>query len=218
MYLDDNELSGEIPPELAELSELYRLHLAGNELVGCIPQGLQDVPNNDLHELNLPTCVCVEGGAVADESNRGLVSDCNTLLASRDTLTGTATLNWSADIPITDWDGITIGGMPGRVTELFLASRQFTGSIPPELGRLSSLVSLNLSDNELAGEIPSEFVGLSGLESLDLSNNELAGEIPSELGNLSNLRLLDLRKNQLSGTMPPDLGQSRQSTRVEPCR
>ena len=88
LYLNNNELTGEIPPELAELPNLRRLRLAGNELTGCIPLGLQDVPDNDLPELNLPTCVCVEGGAVTDASNKGLVSDCNILLAVRDTLDG----------------------------------------------------------------------------------------------------------------------------------
>ena len=41
--------------------------------------------------------------------NPGLVSDCNTLLAARDTLAGSATLNWSADLAIEDWDGVTAG-------------------------------------------------------------------------------------------------------------
>ena len=53
-------------------------------------------------------------------SNPGLVSDCEALLASRDTLAGTATLNWSADTPIADWDGITLEGTPQRVTKLSL--------------------------------------------------------------------------------------------------
>ena len=46
---------------------------------------------------------CATGGAVADaDNNPGLVSDCEALLASRDTLAGSATLNWSADTPIAD--------------------------------------------------------------------------------------------------------------------
>ena len=39
---------------------------------------------------------CAAGGSVADPANNpGLVSDCDALLAARDTLAGTATLNWS---------------------------------------------------------------------------------------------------------------------------
>ena len=47
------------------------------------------------------TAACVAGGAVSDAvNNPGLVSDCDTLLAARDTLAGSATLNWSASTPI----------------------------------------------------------------------------------------------------------------------
>ena len=60
---------------------------------------------------------CSSGIAVTDpDDNPGLVSDCEALLAARDILAGSAGLNWSADIPIEEWDGITIGGSFGRVT------------------------------------------------------------------------------------------------------
>ena len=63
---------------------------------------------------------------MADESNTGLVSDCEALLAARDALAGTATLNWSSDTPITGWDGIrgrggkypALEGTPTRVARL----------------------------------------------------------------------------------------------------
>ena len=61
---------------------------------------------------------CPAGTAVPDpDNNPGLVSDCEALLAGRDTLAGDATLNWSVDVPIADWDGVTVSGSPERVTE-----------------------------------------------------------------------------------------------------
>ena len=49
---------------------------------------------------------CSTGAAVSDpDDNPGLVSDCEALLASRDTLAGTATLDWSAERPIAEWEG-----------------------------------------------------------------------------------------------------------------
>jgi hypothetical protein len=42
-------------------------------------------------------------------------SDCGMLLAARDTLAGTASLNWSADTPIADWTGVALGEASGRV-------------------------------------------------------------------------------------------------------
>ena len=93
---------------------------------------------------------------MADAANNpGLVSDCEALLAARDTLAGSATLNWSADTPITEWEGVAVGGVPQRVTGLRLNNRPLSGTIPPELGSLSNLNSLELSWNQLSGEIPS---------------------------------------------------------------
>ena len=42
LSLSDNRLSGEIPPELSTLSNLESLVLSDNELRGCVPSSLQD--------------------------------------------------------------------------------------------------------------------------------------------------------------------------------
>ena len=231
--LSDNRLTGSIAAELLDLANLQELYLSGNLLTGCVPDGLRDVPNNDFVKLGLPFCSehpCVSGGAVVDATNTGLVSDCGMLLAARDTLAGTAALNWSADTPITEWNGVVLGGTSGRVTEILLGAlglngripkelgslanltelsldnNQLTGEIPPELGRLSNLRYLRLWSNQLTGEIPPELGGLSNLTGLSLDNNQLTGEIPPELGGLSNLTGLWLHNNQLTGEIPPELG------------
>ena len=54
--LDENLLTGEIPAELGNLANLRTLLLAGNQLTGCIPDGLQAVPDSDLPELDVPLC------------------------------------------------------------------------------------------------------------------------------------------------------------------
>ena len=47
MDLSDNDLSGEIPAELGNLSNLRYLNLAGNQLSGCAPSSLEDQLNPD---------------------------------------------------------------------------------------------------------------------------------------------------------------------------
>ncbi len=149
--------------------------------------------------------VCFTGGAVAVVTNTGLVSDCEALLASRDTLAGTAALNWSSYTPIAQWHGITIGGTPARVAGLNIRGEGLGGSVPAELGRLSGLTYLNLRDNGLAGPIPSTLGNLTNLLYLGLNNNRLSGPIP-DLRDLTNLEDLYLSNNNLSGGLPDWLG------------
>ena len=111
---------------------------------------------------------------------------------------------WLTNAPIGQWHGTTTDAS-GRVTRLDLADNQLTGSIPDELGSLSSLEVLDLNDNQLTGEIPPELGSLSNLTHLYLHDNQLSGEIPAGLGNLSSLEWLWLQRNQLSG-VPPELG------------
>ena len=151
---------------------------------------------------------CANGTAVPDPSNNpGLVSDCEALLSARDTLAGTASLNWSATTPIDQWEGVTVSGIPPRVTRLYLHQRQLTGRIAFELSSLSKLEILFLSANELEGKIPGELGRLVNLRSLSLYSNRLTGTIPTELARLPDLRELELQNNQLSGKIPADIGK-----------
>ena len=137
--------------------------------------------------------ICANGAAVANPgANGGLVHDCESLLAAKDALRGTATLNWSVDTAITEWEGVTVEGTPSRVTRLLLPTMSLSGSIPAELGSLSELTHLNLSGNSLTGEIPAELGSLFNLESLFLSGNQLSGCVPAVLEEQLNLDNSDL--------------------------
>ena len=150
---------------------------------------------------------CSDGTAVPDpESNPGLVGDCEQLMAAKETLRGSATLNWDGNLAITSWQGVTLSGSPQRVTTLDLSSLGLTGSIPTELGSLSNLSRLYLSGNQLTGSIPTELSSLSNLTVLWLYSNQLTGTIPKDLGSLSNLTELYLDSNQLTGNIPAELG------------
>jgi len=93
------------------------------------------------------------------------------------------------------------------LTSIHFGSKGLSGSIPPELGRLTGLTELNLYSNSLTGSIPPELGRLTGLTVLHLCYNKLTGSIPPELGQLTGLTVLWLNDNSLTGSIPPELGQ-----------
>ena len=155
-----------------------------------------------------PLQACDGGTAVPDpENNSGLVADCKVLLALRDELAGTSSLNWDTQLAMTSWESIRVSGSPSRITELDLSGYGLTGKIPVELDQLSELTLLSLGHNQLTGTIPSDLRQLTQLQELHLCCNRLTGAIPPELGQVVQLRVLVLKDNRLSGKIPYELGQ-----------
>ena len=176
--------------------------------------------------------VCRDGTVIPDPGdNPGLVADCLILYGAKDTLAGTASLDWNGNTPLADWPGVNVdarrvlgleledmgldgvvptslGGI-GRLRRLDLSGNDLTGTIPTEMGNLSLLKYLDLRDNSLDGTIPTVLGSLRYLERLHLDGNQLNGTIPTELGNLTRLDRLDLGDNMLTGTIPAELGNLR---------
>ena len=180
LNLSENELSGEIPPELGSLSNLQHLFLFRNELSGEIPPELGSLSNLQglyLTDNELSGEIPPEMGSLANL--RLLAIDGNQL---------------SGEIPP------ELGSL-ANLKNLYLSDNELSGEIPPELGTLANLETLFLSGNQLSGEIPPELGNLSELVALHLQENQLSGEIPPELGNLD-LTWLFLSGNQLSGCNP----------------
>ena len=204
--LNSNQLTGEIPAELGSLPSLQSLWLQGNQLTGEIPAELGNLTN--LTELYLDTNQLT--GAIpaelGDLSNlRGLYLSSNQLTGEIPAELGNLTnLRWL----YLNNNQLT-GAIPaelGNLTHLYLNNNQLTGEISAELGNLTNLELLSLRTNQLTGAIPAELGNLTNLTHLYLSGNQLTGEIPAELGNLANLQTLHLYSNQLTGAIPAELG------------
>ena len=67
---------------------------------------------------------CGAMSGLSGRDNAGLRGDCTALLTIEDVLRGTATLNWDTGTAIANWEGITTGGSPSRVTKLELHHAQ----------------------------------------------------------------------------------------------
>lgn len=180
-----NQLSGSIPPEFSNLSNLSSLSLYSNQLTGNIPTALGNLSNLISLRLGFNQ---LTGNIPAQF---GALSSLATLDICNNQLTGS--------IPP------ELGNL-SNLHSLYLYNNQLTGTIPPELGNLSSLYTLSIYNNQVSGSIPPELGNLSNLDTLRIHHIQLTGTIPPELGNLSNIKSFYLNNNQLTGTIPPELG------------
>ena len=114
--------------------------------------------------------------------------------------------NWTTDLPLDSWHGVTVDEDNGRVTGLHLADNGLVGPLPSAVANLGRLEELDLRRNALTGPLPAALGRLTRLELLNLESNDLSGPIPDALQRLSNLRRLRLSWNDLSGPVPAWLG------------
>ena len=184
LWLNSNQLSGVIPPELGSLSSLVDLSLSTNQLSGSIPPELGSL--SSLEDLNLWSNQL--SGVIPPELGS---------LSSLESL-GLSTNQLSGSIPP------ELGSL-SSLMYLNLWSNQLSGVIPPELGNMSSLEEVWLYSNQLSGNIPPELGNLTNVLYLSLESNQLSGVIPPELGNMSSLEELYLSSNLLSGSIPAEL-------------
>jgi len=189
LVLDDNNLTGTLPPELGDLTQLRRLVLDDNELTGPIPPELGKLSRLTMLDLSWNRL----SGAIPAE------------LAALPLLDSLQLWNNELSGPIP----VELGSMPS-LRRLSLAWNQLSGAVPRELGRLTTLADMTLSRNELTGTIPPELADLPAIKSLSVSRNNLTGTIPPELGELATLEGLYLYDNELTGEIPLSLGNLRQ--------
>ena len=185
LNLTNSGLTGSIPPEIGNLTNLINLMLYNNQLTGSIPSEIGNLTNLITLRLGINQLT----GEIPPEI--GNLTNLTYLSLLDNQLTGS--------IPP------EIGNLT-NLTYLSLGYNQFTGEIPSEMWNLTNLTLLYLRNNQLTGEIPSEIGNLTNLITLRLGINQLTGEIPPEIGNLTNLTYLSLYDNQLTGSIPPEIG------------
>lgn len=209
--LSNNQLSGEIPHELINISSLQTLDLSDNQLTKVI-FGVGHKHTGSMSSLDI--------------SNNQLVGKIPSLIKN---MSGLERLSMS--------NNHFEGSIPLELAELKnlilldLSQNNLTGEIPPFL--CSSVRSIHLINNHLSGLSKRTFRGGSSLELLELSHNELShsiqdmvedlsfidlkillvegnhfnGDIPSQLCKLKGLTILDLSHNNLTGVIPKCLGR-----------
>ena len=184
--LPDNGLTGSLPADIGNLSELTDLALYKNDVGGRIPNSMSRLPR--LRSLD-----------IGDNRFDGPVP----------VWLG----NLSAMTNLSLWGNGFTGSIPSNINNLRnleildIRDNRISGSVPVWLDDLTRLRYLVLSDNELTGPIPSQLGHLTNLTHLRLGDNRLSGEIPVSLANLTNLERLTLygEQHQLTGCIPAGL-------------
>ncbi len=185
LRLDRNALSGVLPSELGDLTNLQFLYLPINQLSGTLPVSLGNLTN--LRELFL-----------FENDFSG------TLPVSLGNLTNLETL-WLRDNQLSGVLPSELGDLT-NLQYLVLGGNDFSGALPSWLGNLTNLIQLQLGGNDFSGTLPSSLGNLTHLQVLWLDNNQFSGTLPASLGNLTNLQELWLDNNQFSGLLPSSLG------------
>ncbi len=113
--------------------------------------------------------------------------------------------NWLTGF-VETWYGVILVEKRGtkRVSELYLADNNLSGTLPDEIGDLTGLVTLDVQGNQIGGTIPETIGSLTGFSSLNLCSNQFTGNLPDELFQLSQLHELSCCYNNLTGN-PPNL-------------
>ena len=160
--LSNRGLTGEIPPEIGNLTNLTYLNLQWNDLTGSIPIEIGSLTNLAWLSLYFSGVTGLIPAAIGNLAN----------LTHLDL----------------QWNGLT-GSIPPEIGNLAnlihlgLGTNELTGSIPPELGNLTNLTSLHLNSNNLTGAIPESICGLdlnwSSSSDFNISNNQLCPPYPS---------------------------------------
>ena len=180
--LHSNGLTGSIPPEIGNLTNLTTLWLWENQLTGSIPPEIGNLTNLEmlfLYNNQLTGEIPSEIGNLTNLTSLNLYSN---------QVTG--------EIPP------EIGNLTS-LTYLYLGGNQLIGGIPSEIGNLTNLTYLYLYNNQLTGSIPPEIGNLTNLTHLGLYGNQLTGEIPESICNLvENNCYIDISNNQLCPPYP----------------
>jgi len=235
LNLDQNDLTGELPPEIGVLDEMDQFYLRGNNLVGPIPP--------EIGQMQSLVRVRIDGNqlsGVPPWEELVTIPNLTEFLARENQLTG--------NIPP------VVGQFPS-LRQFDNRLNPFTGPIPNEFGDIETLVvfevgpshfsgpmpdfgtmenlevftvrmstlidpgpfpeflrglnetirAISLKGSNRTGPIPAWLSELSQLETLIIGWDDLEGEIPDLTFN-ENLRRLTIRPSNISGPLPDWLG------------
>ena len=179
LSLAENNLTGQVPVELGKLTQLLDISLSGNKLTGSVPLSFVGLDNLESFGCQFSLGVCVP----ATDEFRAWVREVD--------VRGNFT-SGGVDIPFCDEiDAQALGavyeatnGSDWTQADGWLEDEnlgRWHGVQTDSIGRVSGL---DLTGNGLAGSLPDAVGLLVGMRELRIGNNELTGRLPLSLASV----------------------------------
>ncbi|KAK4748425.1 hypothetical protein SAY87_015011 [Trapa incisa] len=202
----ENELNGEIPPQIGYLKRLETLQLSNNSLTGSIPVSLSNcsyLTNFSLSYNQLSGEIPVELTSLTKLRN---------LHVKNNNLTGlipasVGNLSYLESLSLRE--NALLGSLPHtlgwlkNIRRLEFSLNYLSGSLPPSIFNLSTLTFLFFMENNFQGSLPPHlFNALPNIQHISFGDNFFLGSIPISISNASSLLSFQAQHNLLSGTVP----------------
>ncbi|XP_073134327.1 probable LRR receptor-like serine/threonine-protein kinase At1g06840 isoform X2 [Henckelia pumila] len=211
LLLNGNQLTGSLPDELGNLSNLNRIQIDQNQISGPIPKSFANLSNGRHFHMNNNSL----SGQIPRELSQ--IPFLVHLLLDNNNLSGPLPPELSEmpyllilQLDNNNLDGTTIPPSYGNMSRLLKLSLRNCSLKGPILNwsNMTDIAYIDLSQNQLDGSIPTDALSLN-ITTMDLSNNNLNGTIPDTLTRLPLLQKLSLANNSLSGSVPSIIWQNR---------
>jgi Leucine-rich repeat (LRR) protein len=186
LYLDENQLVGNIPSQLGKFINLQRIDLFGNRLFDTIPTQIGQLTQLTTLWLSdnqlggrLPTELCQL------TKLQNLYLDVNFFFDK---------------VPTCLLDG---GAIQNTIVDLRLNRNLLAGTMSSQIGQMTNLKVLYMDENDFDGSIPPEWSNITTLEHLAVGHNRLTGQLPESLSQLTNLKTMNISGNLYENSIIP---------------
>ncbi|XP_074560362.1 leucine-rich repeat receptor protein kinase HPCA1-like [Curcuma longa] len=172
--------SGSIPPELGMLASLRFLSVGSNRLNGSIPSEIGNLTSLfffDITRNRISGSLPISNGT---KLGLNLLTKCQHFHFGNNNLSGS--------IPEELFHSEMI------LKHMLFDHNQFTGSIPPTLGLVTTITALRFDRNRLTEAVPSNLNNLTILSELQINDNQLSGPLPNLTG-MNALTYVDMSNN-----------------------
>ncbi|GFZ02527.1 leucine-rich repeat protein kinase family protein [Actinidia rufa] len=197
LWLHGNKFSGKIPENIGDLISLNDFNVNTNDLVGLLPDSLDNMQlstldlNNNQFMGPVPKVKAVNFSYSSNSFCQSVpgtpcAPEVMALLEFLDVVNYPSRLvsSWSGNDPCKgQWLGVSCDANQ-KVYVLNLVKYNLSGTLSPSIANLGSLTQIRLASNHLTGPIPTNWTSLKSLTLLDVSGNNLSAPLPSFSGSV----------------------------------